>query len=232
MIEDPPILTIRRRFDRPSAQAVGALTGVPTGQIVDALGGRAAMDYRIKPVLDPTTVPCAFAGVAVTCHAGPADNLALWGALDLARPGDVIVAATDGFTGTAVTGDLMLGMARNRGVVALVTDGLARDLDGMTAVGIPVFCRGISPDSPARNGPGIVGQPITLGGVTVDSGDVIAGDRDGVVVIPRARIDVVIATLAEVRAAETAMEQAVRDGLEMPDFAKTVLASDRVKTIE
>lgn len=154
------------------------------------------------------------------------------GALDLARPGDVIVAATDAFTGTAVTGDLMLGMARNRGVVALVTDGLARDLEGMTAVGVPVFCRGISPDSPARNGPGIVGRLITLGGVTVDSGDVIAGDRDGVVVVPRARIEEVIAALAEIRAAEAALEQAVRDGLEMPDFARALLASDRVKTVE
>jgi len=232
MIEDPPVLTIRRRFNRPPPAAVAALTGVPTGQIVDAMGGRAALDFRIKPVLDTGAVPCAFTGVAVTCHAGPADNLALWGALDLARPGDVIVAATDGFTGTAVTGDLMLGIARNRGVVALVTDGLARDLDGMTAVGIPVYCRGISPDSPARNGPGIVGRPITLGGMTVASGDLIAGDRDGVVVVPQDRIEEVTAALAEVRAAEAALEQKVRDGLDMPDFARALLASDRVKTVD
>ncbi len=232
MIEDPPLLTVRRRFARPAPDAVAALAGVPTGQLVDAMGGRAALDYRIKPVLDTDTVPCAFAGVAVTCHAGPADNLALWGAMDLAEPGDVIVAAADGFTGTAVIGDLMLGMARNRGVVAMVTDGLARDLDGMTAVGIPVFCRGISPDSPARNGPGIVGQPVTLGGVTVDSGDIVAGDRDGVVVIPQARLAQVIDALEGVRAAEAALEQQVREGLEMPGFARDLLASNKVRNLD
>ena len=69
-------------------------------------------------------------GVAVTCHCGPADNLALFAALASARPGDILVAATDGFTGTAVTGDLLMGMARNLGVAGLVTDGMARDQRG------------------------------------------------------------------------------------------------------
>lgn len=232
VIEDPPVLTIRRRFERPAADAVAALRDVPTGQLVDAMGGRAALDYRIKPVLDPEKVPCRFAGVAVTCHAGPADNLALWGALDLARSGDVIVAATDAFTGTAVIGDLMAGMMRNRGVAAVVTDGLARDLAGLTAAGLPVYCRGLSPDSPARNGPGTVGMTVTVGGATIDSGDIVAGDEDGVVVVPHARIAETIAALADVRAAEAELERSVQQGLEMPDFARTILASNRVKVVD
>jgi regulator of RNase E activity RraA len=116
--------------------------------------------------------------------------------------------------------------------VAFVTDGLARDLDGIEAVGIPVFCRGISPNSPARNGPGKVGLPVNLGGVTVASGDVVAGDRDGVVVVPRARIEEVAQALARIRAAEAGLEAKVAGGLKVPDFAAGLLASDRVRRLD
>ena len=67
----------------------------------------------------------AFVGAAVTCHCGPADNLALFGALDAARAGDILMVATDGFTGTAVTGDLVMGMARNRGVARRLVEAVS-----------------------------------------------------------------------------------------------------------
>ncbi len=141
-------------------------------------------------------------------------------ALEFVQPGDVLVCTTGGYTGCAVTGDLVLGMARNGGAVGFVTDGCARDLPGIRTVGLPCFCMGVTPNSPARSGPGTVGFPITLGGHPVASGDVIVADQDGVVVIPQARLDEVIARLAAVRAAEAAMDQAVRDGLRMPAFQK------------
>ena len=232
MIEDPPLLTVRSSFERPAAAAVEALAGAPTGHLVDALGGLGALDYRIKPVTPALPTDQVFCGVAVTCDCGPADNLAVFAALEATRPGDVIVAATDAYMGCALIGDLLLGMARNCGALAVVTDGLARDLDGLEAVGIPVFCRGISPNSPARNGPGKVGLPINLGGVTVASGDLIAGDRDGVVVVPRGRIEEVIQALAHVREAEAGLEAEVAGGLKVPDFAAALLASDRVHRLD
>jgi 4-hydroxy-4-methyl-2-oxoglutarate aldolase len=232
MIEDPPLLSIRSDFERPAAEALTALTGVPSGHLVDALGGHGALDYRIKPVTEAPPAAHAFCGVALTCACGPADNLAVFAALEALRPGDVIVAATEAFTGCAVVGDLLLGMARNAGAVAFVTDGLARDLDGIEGVGIPVFCRGVSPNSPARNGPGTLGLPVTLGGVTVSSGDLIAGDRDGVVVVPRAEIDAVIRALEGVRESEAALEAKVKAGLKVPDFVQGLLASERVRRLD
>ena len=232
MIEDPPLLTVRSGFERPAAAAVEALAGAPTGHLVDALGGLGALDYRIKPVTPALPADQVFCGVAVTCDCGPADNLAVFAALEALRPGDVIVAATDAYMGCALIGDLVLGMARNCGALAFVTDGLARDLDGLEAVGIPVFCRGISPNSPARNGPGKVGLPIHLGGVTVASGDLVAGDRDGVVVVPRGRIEEVIQALARVREAEAGLEAQVAGGLKVPDFAAALLASERVRRLD
>jgi 4-hydroxy-4-methyl-2-oxoglutarate aldolase len=228
VITDPPLLTIRRDFPRPSPELVAAFRGAMTGHVVDAMGGRGCLDYRIKP-LDPGQ--SSLFGTAVTCHCGPADNLALFGALDVARPGDILVAGTDEFTATAITGDLLLGMAKNRGVAGFVTDGMVRDLVGVIGVGIPVFCAGLTANSPARNGPGTVGLPIVLGGVQIASGDILVGDRDGIVVVPQDRAAAVLQQLEAVRAAEVALEAKVKAGLEVPDFVQRILASDRVEEI-
>ena len=83
MIEDPPLLQVRRRFPRPDAQTVAEFAGVMTSHLVDALGGKGALDWRIKPLAPENS---QFVGVALPCHAGPADNLAVFGALEAANP--------------------------------------------------------------------------------------------------------------------------------------------------
>jgi 4-hydroxy-4-methyl-2-oxoglutarate aldolase len=171
-------------------------------------------------------------GVALTCHAGPADNLALFGALDAAEPGDVMVAGTDAFMRTAVIGDLLLGMARNRGIVGFATDGLVRDIPGLRAVGLPVFSAGVTANSPARNGPGTVGLPIVIGDVLVQSGDIVVGDSDGVVIVPREQAQHVLDVLVTIRAAERDLEAKVNAGLGVPDFVSTILGSDRVEKLD
>ena len=229
MIEDPPLLQIRRNFQRPSSRALAALAGLQTGYVVDAMGGRGALDYRIKPL---STLTGTMVGVAVTCHCGPGDNLALFGALHIAQAGDVLMVATDSFTGTAVTGDLVMGMARNRGLAGLVTDGMARDTAGIVAVGLPVFCAGVTPNSAARNGPGHVGLPVVIGGAPVASGDIIVADNDGVVVIGQSQMAAVLARLPAVQAAEAELEEKVKGGLKTPGFLEAVIASGRAVEIE
>lgn len=229
MIKDPPQLTIRRGFARPPAGLVDAFRGVPTGYLVDAMGGRGCVDHTVQALLPGRA---SLAGVALTCHAGPADNLAVFGALSIAEPGDVIVAATDAFRGTSVTGDLLLGMARNKGVAGFVTDGLVRDIAGIEGVGLPVYCAGLTANSPARNGPGTVGFAVVLGDVTIQPGDILVGDRDGVVVVPRLEADAVLARLPAIRAAEGDLEARVRNGLQMPDFMRPILESDRTRHVD
>lgn len=229
MIKDPPLLTIRRDFTRPTAELIAAFRDVPTGYLVDAMGGRGCLDHGIKPLFGDAS---SLLGVAMTCHAGPADNLALFGALHTAVAGDVLVAATDAFMKTAVTGDLLLGMARNKGVTGFVTDGTVRDLPGLEAVGLPVYCAGVTANSPARNGPGTVGFPIALGDVTVSPGDILVGDRDGVVVVPLALAETVLAALPAIKAAEQQLEAKVKAGLQVPDFVRATLESDRVSYVD
>lgn len=216
MIEEAPAIR-RVPFTRPAAADVAALAGTPTGFIVDALGGSGALDYRIKPAV---ATQWGFCGVALTCDAGPADNLALIHTLADVQPGDVVVAATHGHTACAITGDLVLGMARNAGAVGFVTDGCVRDLPGIRQVGLPAYCVGVTPNSPHRSGPGTVGLPVTIAGQPVASGDVVVADEDGVVVVPQARLAEVLARLPAIREAEARADQAVREGATRPGFLK------------
>jgi len=209
MIENPPLLTIHHGHHRPDSALIEAFRGAQTSHLVDAMRGRGAVDWRIKP-LDPTNA--IFIGPALTAHSYPADIVGMVGATLEAEPGDVIMCANDFYTGTAVIGDLAAGMMRNKGVAAFVTDGLARDRAGIVAAGLPLFAMGISPNSAACNGPGQVGAPVVLGGVQVCSGDIVVGDADSVVVIPLAQAETVLTRLRAVQAAERTAEAAVKAG--------------------
>jgi 4-hydroxy-4-methyl-2-oxoglutarate aldolase len=107
-----------------------------------------------------------------------------------------------------------------------------RDLVGVLAVGLPVYCAGLTANSAARNGPGTVGFPIALGGVAVESGDIVIGDRDGVVIVPLKQARTVLAKLADVRAAEASLEAKVKAGLEIPDFLNAIINSGCVEEVE
>jgi 4-hydroxy-4-methyl-2-oxoglutarate aldolase len=167
-------------------------------------------------------------GVALTCNPGPGDNLAVFAALEAAKPGDIIVAATEGFVEAAVAGDLLLGLARNCGVAGLLTDGVVRDIKGILAVGLPVFAAGLSPNSVARAGPGTVGLPVVLGGVAIASGDIIVGDSDGLVVVPRRDARRTIERLASVRATEASFEASIAAGMRKPEFIEAIMRSSRI----
>jgi 4-hydroxy-4-methyl-2-oxoglutarate aldolase len=95
-----------------------------------------------------------------------------------------------------------------------------------------MYCRGISPNSPARNGPGTVGLPITLGGISVSSGDIVVGDRDGIVIVPQQNLNRVIDELKEVRQIESAMEAKVKCGLTVSDGIMELLNSDKVRNVD
>jgi 4-hydroxy-4-methyl-2-oxoglutarate aldolase len=228
MIDEPPLLRMARDLAPGSAAALEALRGMPTSFLADAMGGHGALDWRIKPVGQARP----FAGTALTCSCGPADNLALCAAVARCSAGHVLVAATSGHTGTAVTGDLLLGIAANRGAVAFVTDGLVRDQNDIEVLGLPCYAAGTCPNSPSRSGPGEVGLPIICGGVGVATGDLVVGDRDGVIVIPAAALTGVLERIGSVRAAEQRLAAEVSNGLAEVAFIAPLLASGRVEFVD
>ncbi len=229
MLEDPPILTIKPAWRRPAKAKLARLEGVQTGQAVDAMQGRGALDATIKP-LDPAA--CIMLGTAVTCETGPNDNLAIIAALSLAKPGDIIVSATEGFAHSAVVGDNLAWMAKTKGVAGIVVDGMMRDLAGLLPVGLPLFCRGITPNSCVRSGPGRVGFPVVVGGLTVASGDVIIGDRDGIVVIPQGELDRLLPVIEAILKAEVETQQKIRAGFTNLGGIEDLLQSTKVRYID
>ena len=232
MLDTPPALTIRRTFQRPPRDAVAALEGAMTGQVVDALGGLGALDAAIKPIAGAPAAMQSFVGAAFPCMNSPADQLGLVGALAYTEPGDVLVVGTEAYLGTAVIGDLMAGMLLNCGAAGLVTDGAVRDTPGIVGVGLPVFCAGVSPNSPQRNGPGTVGLAISIGGVTVNPGDVIVGDVDGVVVVPQDALGDVIDHVQEIRRQEAEVEAKVKGGLTYPDSWRAYLEPGAARFVD
>jgi 4-hydroxy-4-methyl-2-oxoglutarate aldolase len=212
MIEEPPPLTVAPSIERPPLELVEGLRGVPVSFVVDAMCGAGALDWRIRPIVGHSLF-----GIALTCDCGIGDNLALVAAVARAEPGDVLVAGCSGSTGAAVTGDLLVGVARNRGAVGFVTDGLVRDLAALEALNMPIYAMGVNAIPPGRRGPGTVGLPIVCGGRLIASGDVIVADRDGVAVVPRDRIVETLENLRRVRSAEARVLERVRAGaVELP----------------
>ena len=232
MLDDPPLLRVRRHWPRPETALLAAFGDVPAGFVVDAQRGRGALERAIKPLFPQVAGMDRCCGPALTCACGPDDNMALAAAVALAAPGDVIVCATEAFEHGAVCGDLLAGMARNKGVAGLITDGVLRDGAGLRAMGLPVFARGITPNSCVRSGPGTVGLPVVIGGRAIAPGDLVLADEDGVVTVPLAELGAVAARLEAVKAAEAAMLAKVEGGLASPPWVEALFASGRVEWLD
>jgi regulator of RNase E activity RraA len=154
-----------------SMQRTPGATGLhPVGASMSPLGGR------------------SMAGTALTVRTRPGDNLAVHAALDMGRPGDVLVVDARGEQTNAILGELMTTYAATRGFAGIVVDGAVRDHDPISAGDIPVFTRGISHLGPFKSGPGEVHGLATIGGVPVADGDLVLGDADGVVIVPADRL--------------------------------------------
>ncbi|GAW51833.1 MULTISPECIES: methyltransferase [unclassified Nocardioides] len=151
-------------------------------------------------------------GPALTVRTRPGDNLVVHKALDVARPGEILVVDAGGSTDRAILGGLMGRYAASRGIEAIVVDGAVRDRSDLRRHAPPVFAAGVSHLGPYKDGPGELRGTVSIGGVPVRNGDLIVADEDGVAVIPLERAEEIIA-LAEAKAdAEGAEEAAIADG--------------------
>jgi regulator of RNase E activity RraA len=151
-------------------------------------------------------------GPALTVRTRPGDNLAVHKALDLGRPGEVLVVAAGGAVDRAILGGLMGHYATRQGFAAVVVDGAVRDLSDLEAKAPPTFARGVSHLGPYKDGPGDIRCPVAINGLAVQDGDLIVADEDGITCVPRARMHEIL-ELAEAKAADEAgQDVAIAEG--------------------
>jgi regulator of RNase E activity RraA len=186
--------------------------GLGTGPVCDALGRFAAMDYQIKP-LDPNM---ELVGSALTVWTRPCDNMAIYKALEMAQPNDVLVIATNGHTTNSVWGELTTLVGRARGLAGMVTDGTVRDSREIIEIGLPLFAQGLTPNSPFKNGPAKINVPVTCGGIGVSPGDIVVGDADGIVVVPLESAETTLERVAAIHAKESAIRAEIEAGEIIP----------------
>lgn len=171
--------------------------------------------YTVETAIRCLTAPTAerLIGPACTVKVFPGDNLMVHKALDVARPGDVLVIDASSTGLNAVLGDIISTKARHRGIAGFVIDGLVRDIEGIIALGdMPVFARGVTPIGPLHRGPGEINYPVSIGGIVVQAGDLILGDANGVVVVPHQSVEEVLTRLKRQAAGERDYLAAVADG--------------------
>jgi regulator of RNase E activity RraA len=164
-------------------QVDGALlagfSGIPVACISDVMQRLVSGGAGLRPI-----GAASLCATALTVRVPPGDNLMVHKAIDLARPGDVIVVDAGGDLTNAIVGERMVTVAAARGVAGFVIFGAVRDVAYIRTCGFPVFAAGITHRGPYKNGPGEINYPIAINGIAITAGDLIVGDEDGLVGIP------------------------------------------------
>ena len=194
--------------NRISQAAIEQLKQLGAATVYEAQGAFGALDHGIKPV-DPT---CRLAGPAFTVDMRPSDNLMLHYALLKAQPGDVLVVDAKAFMEAGPWGDVLTAQAMKLGLAGLVINGTVRDGNAIIEAGFPVFCRGLSIKGTGKHQPGRVNVPIMIGDTVIHPGDIVVGDRDGVVVVPKDSVEAVIKNSVAREEKEAAMREAIMGG--------------------
>ena len=180
----------------------------PTGNLCNANAAVQPLASAIKPLIRGKRV----VGRARTARIVPGQNAAIHRAVHHAEPGDMLVVDGGASERFGPFGDLLAECCQTRGISGAVFDCTVRDSVDIAALGFQIFARGFHPEATAKTDPGEVDVPVTVGGVRVSPGDVIVGDDDGVVVIPAALADEVLAQVANVAAREEEIRARIRAG--------------------
>ena len=199
MTQTTALPDVIRDITRVSPEIVAAAAQYPSSILADVAGRRGALSGRIAPLLPSMK----FAGPAITVEVRPGDNLMIHAAMAIAKPGDVIVVDGKGDLNSALMGEIMSQQCVALGVVAVVIDGAARDCEAIRELGFPMFVAGLNPNGPTKFVPGRLNHPISIGGVSVNPGDLVVGDADGVTVIERDKAAAMLPLAAEKVAMET-----------------------------
>lgn len=188
-------------WQRPEKKWLTDFAEFPVANIGDAMERLSMCDAGICPLAPGMQ----FVGFAFPVLVTAGDNAAVIRSLEYIQPGDVMVINGAGHTDRALVGEQLTQRFQHAGAVGQVIDGAVRDRQVILSTGFPTFCRGTTPAGPFKNGPGVIGEPVAIGGVVCQAGDIVVADDDGMIVIPFWRAEAVLAEVREVAKREAAM---------------------------
>ena len=195
----------------PDAEVMAQFKNIPASNTGDVMGRSCAMNPRIKLVSQPVDQMMVGPALTVKCRAG--DNLTLHAALNICQEGDVLVVSNEEDDTRALMGEIMMAYLRyTKKVAGIILDGPIRDIDEIGKWDFPVYCTGTTPGGPYKEGPGEVNVPIACGGISVNPGDIILADPDGVIVIPRQDAPEILEAAKEFQAADESKLLAAKNG--------------------
>ena len=215
----------------PDPEVMMQFKTIPASNTCDVMGRSAAMNPRIKLVSKP--VDQMMVGPALTVKARGGDNLALHAALNIAQEGDVLVVSNEEEETRALIGEIMMAFLRyTKKVAGIIIDGPIRDIDEIGKWDFPVYCTGTTPGGPYKEGPGEVNVPISCGGISVNPGDIILADPDGVIVIPRKDAAQILEDAKKFQAADEAKLEAAKNGTAKREWVERTLAEKDFEIID
>ncbi|NOV17510.1 RraA family protein [Ensifer adhaerens] len=199
---------VKNSMERIDASYVEAFRVLPVANVSDSMSRLVAGGDRLRPMHSGGVL----AGPALTVKTCPGDNLMLHKAIDMAAPGDVIVVDAGGDTTNALMGELMLAHAVKRGVAGFALNGAIRDAEAIRAQPLPLYALGVTHRGPYRTGPGEIGFQVSIAGMVINPGDLMLGDIDGIVCVPKADAEAVLKATRAKQVAEAKQMAATLSG--------------------
>lgn len=199
------ILQRRRAVDLDLARQ---FLDVPVANVSDCMSRMTAAGARLRPM----HAGGRMAGPALTIKTRPGDNLMIHKALQLAKPGDVIVVDAGGDLTNALVGEIMVGDAIQQGLGGFVMNGAIRDAAALRAGSFPVFAAGVTHRGPYKDGPGEINVPISIDGMVIEPGDLVIGDDDGLLCVPFDDVERLLAAARQKQAVEDKMVADIKAG--------------------
>lgn len=217
--------------EMPDPKVMAQFKTIPASNTADVMGRSCAMNPRIHLVSQPKEQ--MMVGPAFTVKARAGDNLALHAALNLCHEGDVIVVSNEEDNTRALMGEIMMAFLKyTKKIAGIVLDGPIRDIDEIGRWDFPVYCTGTTPGGPYKEGPGEINVPISCGGVSVNPGDIILADPDGVIVIPHRDAPTILEEAKKFQAADETKLAAAKNGTAKREWVEKTLSEKGFEIID